>query len=167
MLKAVRPGPCWLLARIIPFVIAAGATGCVNGQGVDLMKALDVCVTSSDGSLCDDRQPCTLDDMCMNKKCVGTPVADGRPCTDGNVCSGPDQCRGGICMGPALADGTPCTDDDPCTDPDICQLGSCRSGGALVCNDNDSCTVDTCVAGVGCLFSPRECAPVVDAAADN
>ncbi len=60
-------------------------------------------------------------------------------------------------------DGTSCTDGDPCTDPDICQQGVCQSGGPLVCDDGNACTIDSCQTGVGCVFSPRDCGLPPDA----
>jgi len=145
---------------------AMGGGACVNDPNAGSSNALDVCALSADGALCDDRQPCTANDKCLNRKCVGTLVADHTACTDGNVCTGPDECLGGICVGPALVDGTVCTDDDPCTDPDTCQQGLCRSGAPLTCDDHDVCTLDTCVAGTGCVFSPRECSMAPDASVD-
>jgi MYXO-CTERM domain-containing protein len=162
--------PLWRLLLVVVGLSVGLATtsSCVEAPadtGVTT-SALDVCALSPDGSLCDDRQPCTTDDVCLNKKCVGTPAMDGRPCTDANVCTAGDMCLAGICVGTVVADGTPCTDDDPCTDPDLCQQGICQAGGPLVCDDGDVCTVDSCLAGTGCVFSPRECAAPVDAAAD-
>ena len=129
-------------------------------------EALDVCALANDGDLCDDHQACTYPDACLNKKCVGMPVLDGTHCTDGNVCTINDRCSLGVCMGTIEADGTACTDGDPCTDPDVCMQGVCLSGGPLVCDDGNTCTIDSCQAGVGCVFSPRECALPPDAGAD-
>ncbi len=159
----------WALSlHLVPLLaawVALAGSSCVRGPDGKLTNAIDVCALATNGSRCDDLQPCTDNDRCVNQKCVGTPVADHSPCTDGNLCTGPDQCLGGVCIGPALVDGTSCTDDDPCTDIDTCRGGVCRVGAALVCDDHDSCTVDSCVAGLGCVFAPRECA-MVDAGAD-
>jgi len=129
-------------------------------------EALDACAFANDGDLCDDHQACTYPDVCMNKKCVGMPVADGTHCTDGNACTINDQCSFGVCIGTVEPDGTTCTDGDPCTDPDICQQGVCQPGGPLVCDDGNACTIDSCQSGVGCVFSPRDCALPPDAGAD-
>jgi hypothetical protein len=161
---AVGPALLPLVGLVLGAALPGGA--CVQDPGAGLVSALDVCALSTDGSLCDDRQPCTIDDACINHVCVGTPVADGRSCTDGNVCTGPDQCLAGVCVGAMLADGTACTDDDACTDPDLCQLGGCVAGGARACDDGDPCTLDTCVSPGGCVFSPRECVMPADAGVD-
>ena len=168
MLSVVRDVRFPLIGPLLLSVVWAPLLGsaCVQDPDADAINALDVCVQSADGSLCDDRQPCTINDVCLNHVCVGTRVADGRPCTDGNVCTGPDQCQAGVCVGAMLADGTACTDDDACTDLDVCQLGLCTPGGPKTCDDGNPCTLDTCVSPAGCVFSPRECAMSTDAAVD-
>jgi len=129
-------------------------------------EALDVCALANDGDLCDDHQACTYPDACLNKKCIGMPVADGTPCTDGNVCTINDHCSVGVCIGTVEPNGTACTDGDPCTDPDLCMQGVCQPGGPLVCDDGNACTIDSCEPGVGCMFSPRDCGLPPDAGAD-
>jgi hypothetical protein len=129
-------------------------------------EALDACALANDGDLCDDHQACTYPDACLNKKCVGMPVLDGTHCTDGNVCTINDHCAAGVCVGTIEADGTTCTDGDPCTDPDVCMQGVCLSGGPLVCDDGNACTIDSCEPGVGCVFSQRDCGLPPDAGSD-
>jgi MYXO-CTERM domain-containing protein len=152
----------WLLAAT---GLAAGA--CVEGPAPEELNALDVCVLANDGDLCDDHQPCTDPDLCVAMKCVGTPVANRTRCTDGNVCTSGDVCMAAVCVGTVLPDGTSCTDGDPCTDPDVCQLGVCQPGGPAICDDGDACTLDSCMSGIGCVFSPRECTMPVDARVDT
>ena len=152
----------WLLAAT---GLAAG--GCVEAPAPEELNALDVCVLANDGDLCDDHQPCTYPDLCVARKCVGTPVADGTRCTDGNVCTTGDVCVSAVCVGTVLGDGTSCTDGDPCTDLDVCQLGICQPGAPTICDDGDACTADTCTSGIGCVFSPRECTMPVDAPVDT
>jgi hypothetical protein len=139
---------------------------CVEPPATAEQDVLDVCALANDGDLCDDHQACTYPDACLNKKCVGMPVADGTRCTDGNACTINDHCSVGVCIGTVEADGTVCTDGDPCTDPDICEQGVCLSGGPLVCDDGNACTIDSCQAGVGCVFSPRDCGLPPDAGGD-
>ncbi len=104
----------------------------------------------SDGSACDDDDPCTTSDVCQSGTCAGTPVGNGTPCDDGNSCTGPDTCQAGVCSASALADGTACDDGDPCSRPDTCQAGTCTgvspalsckvvpTGSALLTIDNRS-----------------------------
>jgi len=174
MLGGVRTSPCRHTSRLpLPAgilvclaVIVASVASCVEPPQTAEEAALDVCAIANDGDLCDDHQACTYPDVCMNKKCVGMPVADGTRCTDGNVCTTNDHCTAGVCVATVEPDGTVCTDGDPCTDPDICQQGVCQSGGPLVCDDGNACTIDSCEPGVGCVFSPRDCAMPPDAGAD-
>ena len=79
----------------------------------------------SDGSPCDDDNPCTTSDACSGGSCVGTPVVNGTPCDDGNPCTTPDTCQAGVCSSSPAPNGTPCDDGDPCSRPDTCQAGSC------------------------------------------
>ena len=95
------------------------------------------------------------------------PVLDGTHCTDGNACTINDRCAAGVCVGTVEADGTACTDGDPCTDPDVCMQGVCLSGGPLVCDDGNACTIDSCQPDVGCVFSPRDCGLPPDAGPDG
>jgi hypothetical protein len=138
---------------------------CVDQPEPGSTNALDVCFLSPDGALCDDGQPCTANDVCVNRRCVGAAVADGTTCTDGNVCTSNDRCVAAVCRGTALADGTACTDDDPCTGADYCQASRCQSGAPTVCDDGDPCTIDMCAPTIGCVFSSRDCVSV-DASLD-
>lgn len=65
------------------------------------------------------------------------------------------ECNDGSCRKGTSPDDTPCDDGDFCTHEDICKLGQC-TGIPLVCNDDESCTVDSCLAGTGCVFDPIE-----------
>jgi len=115
--------------------------------------------------LCDDGDPCTTNDVCVNGFCIGTPVR----CEDGNVCNGVETCdpASGACVSgppPSCDDGNPCTDDgcDPkrgcehsnnrgpcddgsrCTTADVCRDGTC-AGVPLACDDGDACNgVEIC-----------------------
>jgi hypothetical protein len=81
-----------------------------------------------EGQACDDRDPCTLDDICVGGECLGEPnlCDDGNPCTldrcepgsggcvwepdprcipTGEPCRQDEECVGGVCLQPA--DGFP------------------------------------------------------------
>ncbi len=47
-----------------------------------------------------------------------------------------------------------CDDSLTCNGVERCQSGRCAQGPALACNDNVVCTVDQCVEGRGCVFTP-------------
>eukprot|EP00957_Ditylum_brightwellii_P072190 5487772-Ditylum_brightwellii.AAC.1 len=73
-------------------------------------------------------------------------------CDDGDACNGIETCSvdKGLCL-----PGTPLTcekDDNMCTINECNSItGSC--GVPVVCNDNDSCTDDSCDSSLGCIFT--------------
>jgi hypothetical protein len=152
--------------------LAGGVGACVSPpDDVDGARGaiLDICATAPEGALCDDKNVCTILDVCKAGVCKGSAAPDGTLCTDGNVCTANDSCRAGVCKGDAVPDLTPCTDGDPCTVGDACHTGACVPGaGTLSCDDGIACTLDMCVAGLGCLSAPvGDCnVPKKDAGAD-
>ncbi len=104
--------------------------------------------TGANGSSCDDGNPCTINDICINGVCSGTPknCDDGNPCTD-------DACNTttGLCT--HTNNTATCNDGDVCTVNDHCLNGACVPGTPLVCNDNNACTDDACNPAVGCVFT--------------
>ena len=112
-----------------------------------------VCVATGlpepDGVACDDGDPCTLLDACLDGLCDGgeEPCDDGDPCTE-------DACdASGGCVSTAVPDGLSCDDGDPCTLADACVSGAC-AGALLDCDDDDPCTDDACDASAGCSNTP-------------
>jgi hypothetical protein len=137
---------------------------------------------------CDDGNPCTHDDVCIDGVCGGTPVvcmaldqchdpgvcdaatglcsnpakANGTPCADGNACTQTDTCQAGLCVG---GDPVVCTALDACHDPGVCdtETGLCTNPAkpdGVGCSDGNACTqTDTCQAGVCTGANPVECAP--------
>ncbi|MBT4121044.1 MAG: hypothetical protein HOA57_02605 [Candidatus Magasanikbacteria bacterium] len=99
------------------------------------------------GTSCDDSDPCTVDDTCMDGACVpGEPLI----CDDGNICTN-DSCDSQA--GCVHVDNTaPCDDGDACTVGDACFEGSCWSGDDdLDCDDGDACNIDACNPIQGCI----------------
>jgi formylglycine-generating enzyme required for sulfatase activity len=111
------------------------------------------------GHQCSDGNPCTVDDEC---------TASGT-CTPGGsrTCSSQHPCKSGWCD-PSVSDGsnpcqlawvaqgTTCDDGDACTDSDHCQPprsgeGQICSGDAVICDDINGCTSDSCDEEQGCL----------------
>ena len=87
-----------------------------------------------DSGTCDDNDPCTVADHCVQGTCLGDPVQceDENPCTD-NVCTA----TGGCDFPP---NSGACNDDNPCTLADTCSQGQCT--GTLMpcdCLANDDC----------------------------
>ncbi|MGH7789397.1 MAG: hypothetical protein ACRERC_21175, partial [Candidatus Binatia bacterium] len=85
----------------------------------------------ADGSVCDDGDACTRDDVCIAASCGGRPstcLAD--QCQeDGGTC---DPATG-VCAFPPKPDGTVCRDLDRCTPADTCAAGVCVGGAPLQC----------------------------------
>ena len=132
---------------------------------------------------CDDLNPCT-DDTCdaQSGQCVFTPNV--LPCDDGNPCSVQDLCADSQCSGtPAdCDDANPCTDDDcdpeqgcvstpnqsPCDDANICTLkdncgdGICAGTALLNCDDGNPCTDNACVPDQGGCVYQANTAPCDD-----
>ncbi|MBM4396573.1 MAG: hypothetical protein FJ087_12905, partial [Deltaproteobacteria bacterium] len=99
--------------------------------------------------VCDDNNPCTSGDTCDGDVCAGTPTAvcdDKNPCTD-------DSCDPvtGKCV--FMSNEAPCDDADPCTVEHACSSGKCVGTKALDCDDNEDCTTDVCVKGLGCQYA--------------
>jgi hypothetical protein len=155
---------------------ASNGTACSDGNACttnDTCTAGGICAGGITTS-CDDNNPCTTDTCDPASGCVHTNNTD--VCTDGNVCTAGDACGDGIChSGPIVVcyDNNPCTTDtcDPasgclytnstdacsdgnaCTAGDACGGGICHSGAAVVCNDKNPCTTDSCDPSTGCVHA--------------
>ena len=107
---------------------------CTTGFCNELTGA---CVQTPVEGECDDSNACTLDDVCAEGVCTGTPkdCADDNPCTE-DVCelvSLEAVCKHKAAPGP-------CEDGDPCTEDDVCIGGSCIAGLQLCpCDVDDDC----------------------------
>jgi hypothetical protein len=141
---------------------------CVNGK-----------CQAGEQLLCDDKNPCTLDACDVAKGCTAT-NNDGLGCdADNNECTQNDACQGGKCNpGTAKAcdsgdqcvegkcniitgackytpkNGDPCNDGSSCTSADKCTKiddANAKCGGdAVVCDDKNPCTADSCDPAKGC-----------------
>ena len=69
-------------------------------------------------------------------------------CSDGNACTD-DTCNpsNGNCIY-TNDDGNTCTDGDACTPVDSCVNGACMPGTPISCDDGNTCTLDSCSAGI-------------------
>ncbi len=107
---------------------------------------------NKEGDSCDDGLFCTINDACSAGDCDGDArvcIGDGNACTE-EICNEVTQCS------PiAVADATACDDGDACTMTDQCTSGVC-GGAALDCDDEVSCTTDSCVAGQ-CVHDSAAC----------
>ncbi len=164
------------------FLMAAVA--CTTGEPRDLpegpLQGLDSGV--EDGGV-DDAEP-DADDAgtaCEAGSTLGQECAGNAQCQDGCFCNGVEICVENVCQaGPAAPcqDDIECTvescdedldicvfdtmdelcsDGDACNGAEVCDRGlGCRPAAPLYCNDESSCTVDSCDPEVGCVFTPRD-----------
>ena len=99
---------------------------------------------SADGAPCQDGDACTEGDTCAQGSCV---AGDAVACADDNPCT-QDSCdaaRG--CLFEPGNEAEACDDSDPCTEADTCTAGAC-AGAPLDCDDDNTCTDDSCAEGV-------------------
>ncbi len=121
-------------------------------------------------------------DMCVSPgSTVGMTCTTNLDCSDSCFCNGSEECRAGTCQAgtsPCREDEHECTttmcseatdrcttdtDDSMCTNDDACDglevcnpSRGCVPGAAPVCNDETSCTVDSCEPTTGCVYTPRD-----------
>jgi hypothetical protein len=92
-----------------------------------------------DGTPCDDDDICTVDDRCVEGRCVGGGALEcvsENPCLDG-FCS--SDVAGGCYFEPVT--GRDCDDGDPCTADSVCREGECVAQD-YICDcdpDDDRC----------------------------
>ncbi len=107
--------------------------------------------TAEDGAVCDDGDPCTFNTACSAGACVG----DAVDCDDGNSCT-IDTCTSGVgCTYEDENDGSSCDDGTACTENDVCTAGTCV-GETLDCDDQNTCTQDSCDPTLGCTNEPLD-----------
>ena len=113
----------------------------------------DCAHTKDTGSDCDDGDGCTGGDKCGDGVCLAGASTD---CNDDNVCT-KDSCdpKTGKCVFAPGADGDACDDGSACTEKDACKAGAC-AGAAVVCDDKNPCTIDTCDVAAGCSSKPDD-----------
>jgi hypothetical protein len=108
----------------------------------------------TDGTGCDDGDLCTVTDMCIVGRCVGS---------DPVVCQPLDACHlagvcdpaTGECSNPEKENGTECEDGDLCTRSGSCEAGTCVGGDSVVCSPLDQCHVaGTCDPATGQCSNP-------------
>ena len=100
-------------------------------KSIECQPATGSCVESpvTNGTSCDDKDPCTLDDVCFDGACAG-PV--DLVCDDQNPCSD-EECvssEGGCVFTANEAD---CDDGNECTQGDVCLAFQCVGKATIDC----------------------------------
>lgn len=158
------------------FPVSTDGTACDDNNAC---TTVDACSGSSclgsGAPNCDDGTVCTTDSCDTASGCTHVP-ADGLTCSDGNACTTGDKCSGGTCTSTGTLacndsnvcttdacdpptgcthtnNTVACTDNDNCTENDTCSEGTCKSGTAVVCDDKNPCTIDSCNSIKGCITS--------------
>ncbi len=143
------------------------------GGGIDLYVPPDVDVLTQPELLackpgfgCDDGDPCTMDDRCIDRGavCAGTPYScdDALACTR-DVCLGDGTCEHTLRNGRCLIDGVchaegqsnpenPC---EACVTPQQSDAWSADDHGR--CDDGNPCTTDDRCFGGACVGTVRRC----------
>ncbi len=135
-----------------------------HAKRCDLTTHTCVEVAVDNGTPCDDHDPCTEGEACWDAVCKGgksvCECQEDKDCPPAQDPCKPLYCDVSThqCKAEPVADGTVCDDHDPCTLGDVCQGGMCKSGAPKNCDDNDTCTDDTCNKTTGdCenIFKPQ------------
>lgn len=116
---------------------------------------LNLCTArqKQNGTACNDKNSCTVNDRCLGGLCVGNMLTcDLNQCLNGEC----HKDRG--CIYTKKEDDTPCSDNNLCTVGDKCFRGMCTSGIPKMCGHLDNqCNTGVCDAGTGgCIEMPRE-----------
>ena len=125
------------------------AEGCDDGAPctIDTCEA-GACKHTIDGTNCDDNDPCTTQDTCIQSGDVSTCKGSPLDCDDNDPCT-IDSCGAKGC---AHSGGPACDDGNPCTENDTCVAGLC-AGVTKVCDDGNACSADSCEGATGVCLS--------------
>ena len=117
----------------------------------------DTCAHANNTVACDDGLYCTVSDVCSGGVCAGSDVCSGGVCAamncdDANVCTD-DSCDDASDSCVNTNNTASCSDGNACNGAEVCSAGTCGAGTALVCNDGNVCTDDSCNPASGCAFT--------------
>ncbi len=144
------------------------ANVCDDGNGCtgDSCKSGAGCVYVALTVPCDDANACTAGDVCAANKCTSGKAIN---CDDGNVCTD-DSCAAKTGCA-HLANTAGCSDNDACTIADACKGAVCLAGAVSPCDDGNSCSLDTCNAGICksniAAMEAKACPPSKDCNGDS
>jgi hypothetical protein len=105
---------------------------------------------------CDDGCFCNGVEACSAETCVagGEPCADDVECTVNACLEETDRCF-------TMPNHRLCSDGNECNGAEVCAPDGpsetgCEPAASPECNDESTCTFDTCDAELGCVFTPRD-----------
>jgi len=108
---------------------------------------------------CDDGISCTVD-ACAGGFCVSVPI--DQLCETLNQCATPACDLEAGCFDVPLT-GTPCDNGDGCDTGEKCKDGAYGGGTPKTVDDNDACTIDSCVSPAGTvLHEQMDCGELPD-----
>ncbi len=123
---------------------------CVGEAGSCECKSNADCGALEDSNLCNGLLICEKNSCVVDPTTVVTCPKAISPCV--SIACQPNT---GLCVEKASALDASCDDGEPCTKGERCLVGgACGGGAAVSCNDGDSCTIDSCKAGQGCVNAP-------------
>ncbi len=133
---------------------------CTAGAFTCQCKVTADCAAKEDGNLCNGTLICQASTCQIDPATVVTCGIAGNTTCTANTCTPAT----GLCAMAPIAEGQPCEDGSLCTANDSCKSGTCTGGPAIVCNDNNPCTDDSCDALKGCVYANNS-APCNDGSA--
>ena len=138
---------CTTNEHCVSHACASSPVNCDDNNGCtdDSCNPTSGCANVDNNAGCNDNDACTTADSCSGGSCVGGPAPN---CNDNNVCTDDDCNIGSGCT--HTGNTAPCDDGSFCTGPDTCSGSSCGGGPAPDCDDNNVCTVDSCIPASGC-----------------
>lgn len=165
-------------ARIALIAFGVSALGCTTG-GPRSLPETGFDAEAGDAPETDAGIDAMLE--CAEGMTVGQPCANDAQCQDGCFCNGAETCGDdGICAAGsldcnddidctvdmcdenldrcvAMPSNDLCSDGNACNGAEICDMSlGCRPSAPLYCNDESSCTVDSCDDALGCVFAARD-----------
>jgi len=121
----------------------------------------DDCDGETDEGLCEDGDNCTQDKCNTDGSCQHVKLA-GMKCDDGSICTQTDKCLSGKCVGGNELD---CDDQDSCTTDSCDPFSGCKhkpASNAVCPDDGNICTQDICKNGACVHPAVKEGSPCAD-----
>ncbi|MBI5609621.1 MAG: hypothetical protein HY902_12185, partial [Deltaproteobacteria bacterium] len=92
---------------------------------------------------------CSAAGLCASKP-MSTCATDPSGCKTANCYNSGSGCSS------AFVSGATCSDGDACTSGDLCDgvSSTCKGAAAVICDDKNPCTFETCSKTQGCVYTP-------------